>query len=413
MLFFPLIVSVFSLIFAHFLNRDLKKSLYGKENKIEEIKLTRKMVTFFVAAGSGLFLISLFYFFFERFWILTAICFLIGLVTIFLLFFPPKKTEEKNGKSAAENCKFPLGRFADMFHTYVISMAATMFLGSLLFPAHASAVLLPLYLVSVVTLAFLAFICFAKVIKSNKFFYSLLFAVILSIIVFYPIISQTAFDLEINPVNLYGSALVGFLVAVAALFVNFLPKRIFIVWPIVLIALTVLVGLWLGEFYGLALALISLLSLAGLTIIGDIQEKPGFKNYTAVSGSLAALLLFFVYAQKLSSLGKNIELVLWDPLVLAGLFLGGIIVYSFAFRKTSVFKKTFSKKKVLPIFLPVIFLILTGFVLGAEALAGLLIGMIIVGIFLTVLVKSSSIVVINPLVKTLGSAALLIASFLV
>ena len=145
------------------------------------------------------------------------------------------------------------------------------------------------------------------------------------------------------------------------------------------------------------------------------------KAYAIGSAGLAALVLFSAYGQELIDLGAKVQFLLADPKVLVGLFIGGLLPYLFVsltldsvsraaskvieevrrqFREINgliegkakpeygrcvdIVTKASLKEMILPALLPVLSPILVGFLLGPEALGGLLIGSIITGIFLAI-----------------------------
>jgi len=396
-------------------------------------------VSGFLVTGLGLLSVSIFYFLTHDFQVLTALCFGSGLIAIFARF----------GDSLSD-CS---GTAGDIFQTYVVTLVAAMFLGSLIFPDLTEAIFLPLILVALAVLASIISVFFVKLRKNQSpereqdsygagivsaFYKGLIGAGALSVFGFLPIIFQAAPILKLPSFSLYLPVIVGLLIAGLVIRI----KTTFL--SIILVSTGILISFAFGGMYGLALTAVSMVSLAGLIValdyygliannVSEISGMAGLpeenrkitdilgavnnttkamvKGYAITSAGLVALVLFLVYTQKLMNLGGKVRFFLEDPKVLIGLFIGGAVSYYFAVLATTAAEKATFKKIFSPALLPVIFPILVGFILGPEALGGLLIGSIVVGIFLAISMAANP--AISPMIKTLNIAALLIVGFLV
>ena len=155
-----------------------------------------------------------------------------------------------------------------------------------------------------------------------------------------------------------------------------------------------------------------------LDAVGN-TTKAVTKGYAIASAGLAALVLFGAYIAEIEKLGKKIIFELQDPLVLAGIFFGAILPYLFSsltmlavgktaekivaevrrqFKEISglmegtakpdyarvvdIATKSALKEMILPALLPIIAVIAVALIFGLKTLGGLLIGIIVTGLFI-------------------------------
>lgn len=298
--------------------------------------------------------------------------------------------------NVGDNVGDDAGMAADIFETYIVTGIAAMILGQLLFPGYQAAVTFPLLILAMGIFASVAGSFFVKLTgkKIMKALYrGMIATAILCAILFYPVTIILMGGNGAFPVlNLYLASLLGVVVTGGMVLIteyytgtqyaavrnlalasktghatNIISGLALSMrstfWPIILISAAVMSSFILAGLYGIALAGVTMLSLAGIVVaidaFGPITDNAGgiaemanlpdkvrrvtdpldavgnttkavTKGYAIGSAALAAMVLFAAYTQELSTQGLQLQFSLSDPKVLVGLFIGGALPYLFA-----------------------------------------------------------------------------------
>ncbi len=306
------------------------------------------------------------------------------------------------------------GMAADLFETYVVTAVATMLLAKETFKqqiaqGHTELILYPLLLGGVSIIASVIGSFFVRLGKSKNImgalYQGLIVAALLAAAAFYVVTNNIMVNLSINGqhvsslrfwlASLVGLAVTGLIVWITEYYTStsFGPVRGIAkasetghgtniiaglavslkstTWPVVVIVAGILTAYLLAGIFGVALAAMAMLSMAGIIVAidayGPITDNAGgiaemaqmpkevreitdpldavgnttkavTKGYAIGSAGLAAIVLFSSYREELNAavtranpgnlIGVSFDLS--SPFVLAGLFIGGLIPFLFA-----------------------------------------------------------------------------------
>ena len=294
------------------------------------------------------------------------------------------------------------GMAADLFETYVVTIVAAMVLAMSLFPGTVAPVLYPLVLGGMTVFATIIGTFFVKAGRDGSIMSALYKGLFVSgglaAVAFFPVTTTMMDGIGgVSGVNYFIAALLGLVVTLALVLITdyFTATKYSPVqevakasetghatniiaglavgmqstaWPVIVIVAAILSSFAIcggsdaGGLYGVAIAAVAMLSMAGIVVaidaFGPVTDNGGgiaemaqlgpdvrkitdaldavgnttkavTKGYAIGSAALAALVLFAEYARAARAGTQTLSFDLSDPNILVGLFLGGMLPFIF------------------------------------------------------------------------------------